>query len=81
MSNLQFFILLGTVLAGVIWQRLDVYQLTARIDRMGERLDSRIDSLRDHVNSRIDHVGDDLRQFYQILGRHDKAIDTLEKRP
>jgi hypothetical protein len=59
LTNAQFFILLGTVLAGVIWQRVDIYQLTGRIDR----------------------ISDDLRQFYQTLGRHDKAIEVLERHP
>lgn len=36
MNNVQFFILLGTVLAGVIWQRVDYFQLTGRIDRIGD---------------------------------------------
>jgi hypothetical protein len=38
MNNLQFFILLGTVLAGVIWQRVDYHQLSGRIDRMSDDL-------------------------------------------
>ena len=35
-SNIQFFVLLGTVLAGVIWQRVDIHQLSGRIDRMND---------------------------------------------
>ncbi len=80
MTNAQFFILLGTVLAGVIWQRVDIYQLTGRIDRMAGELTGRIDSSGDRLNGRIDRISDDLRQFYQILGRHEKAIEVLEGR-
>ncbi len=36
MTNTQFFILLGTVLAGVIWQRADTVQITGRIDRIND---------------------------------------------
>lgn len=36
MNDVQFFILLGTVLAGVIWQRVDTFQLTGRIDRISD---------------------------------------------
>lgn len=36
MGNVQFFILFGTVLAGVIWQRVDIHQLSGRIDRLSD---------------------------------------------
>jgi hypothetical protein len=58
MANLQFFILLGTVLAGVIWQRVGEHHLSGRIDRMS----------------------DDLKLFYRDLGRHEKAIEILERK-
>lgn len=58
MTNIEFFVLLGTVLAGVIWQRVDSHQLAGRIDR----------------------ISDDMRQFYRELGRHDMAIENLERR-
>jgi len=55
MTQAQFFILLGTVLAGVIWQRVDIHQLSGRIDRMNDDMkqfyrtlghhDGRLDSL------------------------------------
>ncbi len=38
MNTIQFFTLLGTVLAGVIWQRVDIHQLSGRIDRMSDDL-------------------------------------------
>ena len=38
MTNTQFFILLGTVLAGVIWRRVDAVQFSGRIDRIGDDL-------------------------------------------
>jgi hypothetical protein len=58
MTNTQFFVLLGTVLAGVIWQRVDTHQLSGRIDR----------------------ISDDLKHFYRDLGRHEKAIEHLERK-
>ena len=38
MTNVEFFVLLGTVLAGVIWQRTDYHQLSGRIDRISDDL-------------------------------------------
>ena len=91
MSNVQFYILLGTVLAGVIWQRVDATVLNARIDRLGSELGSRIDQVNTHLGSRIDQVNshlagridrisDDLKQFYQTLGQHDARLDNVEKK-
>lgn len=36
MSNTQFFILLGTMLAGVIWQRVDAARTDRILEKMGE---------------------------------------------
>jgi hypothetical protein len=36
MTEAQFLVLLGTVLAGVIWQRVDTHQLSGRIDRLSD---------------------------------------------
>ena len=69
MTQAQFFILLGTVLAGVIWQRVDIHQLSGRIDR-----------LQSEMNARIDRISDDMKQFYRTLGHHDGRLDSLEKR-
>jgi|GEM_PF-4196148 len=74
MTNIQFFVLLGTVLAGVIWQRVDTHQLSGRIDQ----LSARIDGVNTHLSGRIDRVSDDLKHFYRDLGRHEKAIENLE---
>jgi hypothetical protein len=63
MTNTEFFVLLGTVLAGVIWQRVDTHQLSGRIDEL---------------SGRIDHISDDLKHFYRDLGHLEKAIDILE---
>jgi hypothetical protein len=35
-ANIQHFILLGTILAGVIWQRVDYHQLSGRLDRISD---------------------------------------------
>ena len=67
-AQAQFFILLGTVLAGVIWQRVDIYQLSGRLDRM-----------QSEMNARIDRIGDDMKQFYRTLGQHDARLDSMEK--
>ncbi len=69
MSNVQFYILLCATFGGVLWTRAEVHQLSGHIDRLGEQL-----------SARIDRIEADLRQFYQILGRHEKAIEILEKR-
>lgn len=78
MSNVQFFVLLGTVLAGVIWQRVDYHQLSGRIDRLSSELTVRIDSVRSELNGRIDRISDDLKHFYRDLGRHEEALDNLK---
>lgn len=49
MTDIQFFILLGTVLAGVIWQRVDIYQLTGRIDRISDDMTQFYRTLGQHV--------------------------------
>ncbi len=53
--------------------------LNARIDRVEASVDARIDRVETSVNARIDRLTDDLRQFYMILGKHDKSIEMLEK--
>jgi hypothetical protein len=68
MTQAQFFILLGTVLAGVIWQRVDIHQLSGRLDRM-----------QSEMNARIDRMSDDMKQFYRTLGQHDARLDSMEK--
>lgn len=67
MTNTQFFILLGTVLAGVIWARVDNHQLSSRIDTISR-----------DMTGRIDRISDDLKHFYRDLGRHEEAIDQLK---
>jgi hypothetical protein len=90
-TNTEFFILLGTVLAGVLWQRADTIHLTGRMDNLNRDLTGRIEGINrdlsgriDAVNrdltGRIDRISDDLKQFYRTLGEHDKAIDNLEKK-
>jgi len=69
MTNVEFFILLGTVLAGVIWQRVDIQHLTGRIDRLDTEM-----------TGRIDRLNDDMKQFYRSLGQHDGRLDSIEKR-
>lgn len=94
MTNVQFFVLLGTVLAGVIWQRADYHQLSGRIDRVNtdlsgrmDRIEGRIDRINtdlsgrmDHIEGRIDRISDDLKLFYRTLGQHDARLDNIEKK-
>lgn len=87
MNNTQFFILLGTILAGVIWQRVDYHQLSGRLDNVSTELHRRIDQLggrMDHISDtltgRIDRISDDLKQFYRDLGRHEEALDNLKNK-
>lgn len=51
-----------------------------RIEARMDRIEARIESTNNLTNSRIDRVADDLTRFYQILGRHEEAIDTLKKK-
>ena len=53
-------------------------KLESKIDRVEASVNARIDRVEASV-ARIDRLSDDLRQFYMILGKHDKAIDLLEK--
>jgi tetrahydromethanopterin S-methyltransferase subunit G len=76
MTNTQFFVLLLSVLAGVIWQRVDYHQLSGRI----EDLRSHVDRANDNLSGRVDRVGDDLKQFYRDLGRHESRLDNIEKK-
>lgn len=83
MTNIEFFVLLGTVLAGVFWQKADTHHLSGRIDQLTGRVDQlsgRMDQMFDQLSGRVDRISDDLRQFYRELGRHDKAIESLERK-
>ncbi len=53
MTNMEFFILLGTVLAGVIWQRVDTMYTNGRIDRISDDLKQFYRTLGQH-DSRLD---------------------------
>ncbi len=54
-------------------------RLESSLNSRMDKLESKIDRVEASVNARIDRLSDDLRQFYMILGKHDKAIDLLEK--
>ncbi len=71
MNLAQYIGLLIAILGGVIWQRVEIHQLGARIDQLGVRIDQ--------LSARVDRISDDLREFYRELGRHDKAIEVLER--
>jgi hypothetical protein len=68
MTNVEFFILLGTVLAGVIWQRVDTMNTNARIDHMGSELHGRIDSMSSVLHGKIDGVGNELNGKIDSMG-------------
>jgi hypothetical protein len=53
MTNTQFFVLLISVLAGVIWQRVDYHVLAGRIDRMSDDLKQFYRTLGQH-DARLD---------------------------
>ncbi len=55
MSNTQFFILPGTVLAGVVWQRVDAVQLSGRIGRISDDLKQFYRTLGKH-EAEIEHL-------------------------
>ena len=80
MTNIEFFVLLGTVLAGVIWQRVDAHYLNGRIDQLNIQLSGRIDRINDDLSGRIDRISDDMKQFYRTLGQHDARLDNIEKK-
>ncbi len=87
MNNIQFYVLLGTVLAGVIWQRADYQQLSARLDALSARVDKmnaalngRIDRMGTELNARIDRISADLNRFYHDLGRHEEALERLKNK-
>lgn len=44
--DIQFYTLLGTVLAGIILQRIDRTDINGRLDRIGDELNRQIDSMR-----------------------------------
>ena len=54
--------------------------LNARMDKMGVDLNARIDKVGADLHARIDRVSADLTQFYSMLGKHEKAIEVLEKK-
>jgi hypothetical protein len=39
---MKFFVLLGAIPGGIIWQRVDAHQLSLRLDKVGEQLDARL---------------------------------------
>ena len=55
-------------------------ELNARIDKVGSDLHARIDSVGADLHARIDRVAAELRQTNMLLGKHDKAIDVLERK-
>jgi hypothetical protein len=87
MTNWQLFVSAGLpsllVLISIWRSDTRMNGIDARMDRIEVRMDrieARIESTNNLTNSRIDRVADDLTRFYQILGRHEEAIDTLKKK-
>ena len=76
MNNVQFYILIGTTLGGVLWQRIDSKDLRDEIKDLRKEMNERFSA----INQRLLVIEADLRAFYSITGRHDKAIEILERK-
>ena len=80
MTNWQLFISAGLPSLLVL---VSMWRADNRMDLMDarmDRLETRLDWQNALTNSRIDRIADDLTRFYEILGRHEEAIDTLKKK-
>jgi len=64
-----FVIAMILILAGILFNRQDVKELGAKIDR-----------IQSDLAGKIHRVQADLAQFYRILGQHGARLDNLEKR-
>jgi hypothetical protein len=91
MSNAQLFVAAGlptaASLASIAVALILDGRLETRMESINIRLESRMDVMNAHLEgriellaSRIDRLAADLSQFYMVLGRHHKAIETLEKK-
>ncbi len=54
--------------------------MDARFAQLDAKIDAKVDSLRSEVNQRFDGLQRDFNQFYQITGRLEGRVDTIEKR-
>ena len=45
-----------------------------------DKLDARMTQLENKLEAKIEVLQRDLREFYRLLGQHDKAIEVLEKK-
>jgi hypothetical protein len=86
--NLQLVIIvvgLLTTIATCLWgihvnnNRTD--KLEARMDVRFAQMDAKIDSFRTEVNHRFDGMQRDFNQFYQITGKLEGRVGSIEKRP
>ena len=75
MSNVQFYILLLTTFGGVLWTRTELHQLGTQLNGRIDQLSGRIDRL----EGRIDRLADELEHLFREIGRHEKAIEILER--
>jgi hypothetical protein len=85
--NLQLVIIVIGLLATIATSLWGIHLNNSRGDRLEAKMDGRfaqmdakIDTLRSEVNHRFDGLQRDFNQFYQITGRLEGRVDSIEKR-
>ncbi len=77
MTNAQLYLALGmpalTALTTLVVALINFARLEARMDRT----DATIKDLRSDMDKRLLTIKADLRRFFELYGRHDKAIEIL----
>ncbi len=67
---------LVAILAGILFGRIDIKELSAE---MNARF-NRVDHLFDAIDDRFEKINADLRQFYHLTGMLEGCKDAIEKR-
>jgi hypothetical protein len=67
---------LVAILAGILFGRNDIKELSAEMNARFDKVDQRFDV----VDDRFEKINADLRQFYHLTGRLEGRMDAIEKR-
>ncbi len=90
MTNAQLYLALGmptlTALTTLIVALINFAKLEARMDRLETKVETSNKELRSDMDKRFSDtdkrlltIEADLRRFFELYGRHDKAIEVLER--
>ena len=79
MTNAQLYLALGMPTLTALTTLVVALINFARLEACMDRTDATIKDLRSDMDKRLLTIEADLRRFFELYGRHDKAIKILER--